>query len=112
MQTVGVLSLYAWDLARATTLASQSMAKVDIVKEPLPPILNNAQIGWVGIYVGKKEYRGGKDFVNQYTEPNEDSIHFDLHFLEARKLENDPLLKKLVEAYDADCAETLESTAD
>lgn len=104
IQTMGIMALSSWEFARSATRASQAMAQVNIVEDPIPPILNNAYIEHVSIYVGKEEYQGGRNFVNSYENGKEDSVRFDLHLYEAQKMEN-LLIGKLLEAYDADCAD-------
>ena len=61
MQTMGIMALFSWELSRAVTQASREMAQVKVVEEPMPPILNNAQIEWVSLYVGKKPFEGKAD---------------------------------------------------
>lgn len=105
IQTMGIMAFGSWEFARSATRACQAMAKVNIVEDLIPPILNNAYIEHVSIYVGKEEYQGGHNFVNSYENEKEDSMRFDLHLYEVRKMGN-PLVVKLLEAYNADCADT------
>lgn len=104
MQTMGIMALFSWELSRAVTQASREMARVKVVEEPMPPILNNAQIEWVSLYVGKKPFEGKADIQTDSITQNGENVTIDIHLCEARELQSDPLIAKLIDAYDADCA--------
>lgn len=104
IQTMGIMALSSWEFSRAAVLATQFMAKINLVEKPFPPILDNAVIEWVSIYVGRTDFRGGGDIAASYSEDVKDPWHFDIHLFKARQMEDNPLINRLVEAYDADCA--------
>ena len=104
-QTVGYLALYGWDLSRATTRAAKYAGEVKFATKPLPPVLNNAYVDWVTIYVGKNDFQGRRNIGATYVEGENDLLDMDIHLYEARKMEEKPLMQKLVEAYDADCVD-------
>lgn len=86
------------------TRASREMAQVKVVEEPMPPILNNAQIEWVSLYVGKKPFEGKADIQTDPITHNGENLMLDIHLCEVRELQIDPLITKLIDTYDADCA--------
>ncbi len=51
-------ALRCWDIIRAVLAACTKRMQVLLAKEPVPPILNNACIGWVSLYLGRKPYMG------------------------------------------------------
>ena len=104
MQTMGIMALFSWELSRAVAQASREMARVKVVEEPMPPILNNAQIEWVSLYVGKKPFEGKADIQTDSITHNGENLMLDIHLCEVRELQSDPLIAKLIDAYDADCA--------
>lgn len=104
MQTMGFMALFSWELSRAVAQASREMARVKVVEEPMPPILNNAQIEWVSLYVGKKPFEGKADMQTDSITQNGENVTLDIHLCEVRELQSDPLIAKLIDAYDADCA--------
>ena len=105
IQTMGVMALSSWEFGRAATLASQFMAKIKLVEEPVPPILDNAVVEWVSLYVGRSDFPGGDNLKACCDEKVADPWSFDIHLYEARKMEDNPLIRKLVDTYDADCTE-------
>ena len=42
----------------APLAASRKDMQVQIATEPIPPMLNNARLEWVSIYLGRKPYEG------------------------------------------------------
>ena len=105
MQTMGLMTLISWEVSRASTAACQSMAQVDIVKDPMPPILNNADAEWVSIYVGQKPFAGRSELGQCCKAQPEENVSLNLNLHKARELEENPILNRLIEAYDADIAE-------
>lgn len=104
IQTMGVMALSSWEFGRAATLASQFMAKINLVDEPVPPILDNAVVEWISLYVGRTDFHGGDNLEACCDEKVADPWNFDIHLYEARKMADNPLIRKLVDAYDADYA--------
>lgn len=104
MQTMDIMALFSWELSRAVAQASREIARVKVVEEPMPPILNNAQIEWVSLYVGKKPFEGKADMQTDSITQNGENVTLDIHLCEVRELQSDPLIAKLIDAYDADYA--------
>ena len=71
-------------------------------------MLNNARLEWISIHLGRKPYEGviqlSEQMVNESE--NENVGKYDVHLFKAREAEPNPLLHKLIDAYDADCPET------
>lgn len=103
MQTMGIMALFSWEMSRAVAQASKEMMQVQVAEEPMQPILNNSQIEWVSLYVGKKPFEGKADIQTDSTPQNGGNMTLDIHLCEARDLLSDPLIAKLIDAYDADC---------
>lgn len=53
-----VVGLHCWELTRATLAACTKQMQVLLAKNPVPPILNNARLEWVSLYLGREPYRG------------------------------------------------------
>ena len=105
---MSIFSLSGWELSRATLEASKQWMKVMMEKEPKQMILNNARIQWVSLYVGKKEWTGSTKFsdhkgISLADDGDDDDV--DMHFLSARE-SDDSLMKRLVDAFDADHPDT------
>lgn len=98
-----MVSLGCWETVRATLVACRQDMQVRIVTEPKPPILNNARLDWVSLYLGRKPYEGCLKLSEQRSEAeNEGKLDCDVHLLSVRALPPDPLLHRLLEAYDAE----------
>lgn len=83
-------------------LASRERMKVMMEKEPKAMLLNNARPQWVTLYVGKKPWKGtSKLSKHKGLSVEDEPLEMDSHFLNARE-SDDPLLKRLIEAFDAD----------
>lgn len=103
IQSMGIVSLGAWELTRSAIAASEAFAKVLIAEHPVPPILNNAFPEWVSLYVGKDGFKGPTNlrsmaFVDDKTS---DDLEMDTHLYDLRSMD-DPLVRRLVEAADED----------
>ena len=97
------VALHCWEIIRATLAACKEDMQVLIAKAPEPPILNNARIEWVSIYLGRKPYTGLTCLSKQWKDAAEyDGHEDDVCLYRPREMEPDPLLQKLVEAYDRD----------
>ena len=101
-QTMGILTLISWEFSRASTAACREMARVDIVKDPMPPILNNADVEWASIYIGRDPFAGRTEIDECYKSEPEDGTFLHLNLYKAREMEANPVLDRLIEAYDAD----------
>ena len=76
------VSLHCWELIRATLAAATSDMRVMLANNPIPPILNNARIEWVSLYLGKQPYRGISRLSEQWTEAEDfDNCENDVHRL-------------------------------
>lgn len=101
-----LVSLNCWEIIRATLAAANSDMRVLIANDPVPPILNNARLEWVSLYLGRKPYRGISTLSEQWTEAETfDACESDVHLYKVREMEPDPLLQRLIDAYDADYPE-------
>ena len=99
----GISGLYFWELARATIDACEQWMKVVLAADPVPPILNNAHIEWVTLYLGKEPFRGITQLSKQWAEAKKfDGFELDVHFYEIRKMESCQTLQRLIDAYDRD----------
>lgn len=77
--------------------------RVLIANDPVPPLLNNARLEWVSLYLGRKPYRGISTLSEQWTEAETfDACESDVHLYKVREMGPDPLLQRLIDAYDAD----------
>ena len=77
-----------------------------LANNPIPPILNNARIEWVSLYLGKQPYRGISRLSEQWTEAEVfDDCENDVHLYKVREMETNPLLQRLIDAYEADYPE-------
>ena len=100
------VSLHCWELIRATLAAATSDMRVMLANNPIPPILNNARIEWVSLYLGKQPYRGISKLSEQWTEAEDfDNCENDVHLYKVREMEANPLLQRLIDAYEADYPE-------
>ena len=100
------VSLHCWELIRATLAAATSDMRVMLANNPIPPILNNARIEWVSLYLGKQPYRGISKLSEQWTEAEDfDGCENDVHLYKVREMEANPLLQRLIDAYEADYPE-------
>ena len=101
-----VVSLHCWEIIRATLAVATSDMRVMLANNPVPPILNNARIEWVSLYLGKQPYRGISRLSEQWTEAEDfDACENDVHLYKVREMETSPLLKRLIDAYEADYPE-------
>ncbi len=76
--------------------------QVRIATDPVPPIMNNAVIEWVSLYLGREPYRGISQLSEQWLNREEfDGYEFDVHLYKIREMEKNDLLTRLIGAYDA-----------
>ena len=103
IQGNGIISLCAWEMTRATIAASEAYMKVNITNEPHPPILNNAVVEWVSLYVGERDFSGPTNLKEMalYTS----DINLDTHLYNVYAMGDKPLLRKLMDAVKLDNAE-------
>ena len=106
IHTLWMVELGCWETARATLAACRKDMEVRLVTEPKPPILNNARMEWVSLYLGRKPYEGYLKLSDQRPENDPDGLDCDVHLLRVREMDSDPLLQRLLCAYDADHPET------
>ena len=97
--------LEAWENTRAVLAACTKKMRVLLAKQPIPPILNNARLEWVSLYIGRTPYRGISRLSEQWDEGFE-GIDIDVHLYKLREMESSPLLRKLLDAYDEDHPES------
>ena len=95
--TGGIMSLYAWEMARAALAVSRMYAEVKFTEHPVPPIMNNASVEWVSLYLGEEPFTGSLSLKDMILDGEE--INLSAHVIEVRKLD-DPRAMKLVEAWD------------
>ncbi len=99
----GIASLHFWETARATIDASEQWMKVLIASDPVPPILNNARIEWVTLYLGRESFRGITKLSEQWAEAKDyDGFEMNVHLYEIRNMKPCQVLQRLIDAYDKD----------
>lgn len=100
------VSLHCWEIIRATLAACTEEMRVVLANNPIPPILNNARLEWISLYLGRQPYRGFSRLSEQWAEDDEfDGLEADIHLYKAREMEPSPLIQKLLDAYDSDFPE-------
>lgn len=100
-------SLNCWEITRACIAAATNYQFVKIANDAVPPILNNAIIQWVTLYLGRKPYRGISLLSEQWADGEEfDGYEADTNLYKIREMEQNPLLQKLIAAYDEDFPDT------
>ena len=102
LQTMGTLSLSSWEFSRATTRACRYMTEVRISNKAVPPVLNKAEVEWISLYVGRKPFHGGDNIQSNYAA--DDEVDFDIHLYKLREMEDNPVIRRMIHAYEADCA--------
>lgn len=102
LQTMGVLALSSWEFSGATARACRQMNRVSIRNEAVPPILNKAEVEWLSLYVGRKPFEGGDNIQSNYDV--DDKADFDIHLYKLREMEDNPVINRMICAYEADCA--------
>lgn len=102
LQTMGVLALSSWEISRATARACRHMNRVSIRNEAVPPILNKADVEWISLYVGRKPFEGGDNIRSNYVA--DDEVDFDIHLYRLREMEDNPVIERMIHAYEVDCA--------
>ncbi len=107
-----VVGLHCWELTRATLAACTKQMQVLLAKNPVPPILNNARLEWVSLYLGREPYRGISRLSEQWAESEDfDGVEADVHLYKVREMDRTPLLQKLIDAYDQDYPEATHEEA-
>ena len=101
LQTMGTLSLSSWEFSRATTRACRYMTEVRISNEVVPPVLNKAEVEWISLYVGRKPFQGGDNIQSNFVV--DDKVDFDVHLYKLREMEGNPVIERMIQAYDEDC---------
>ena len=102
-----IVSLSCWDIIRATLHACTKDMHVLLANDPKPPILNNAMIEWVSLYLGREPYKGLLRLSEQWAKSEEfDGIEGDVRLFKVREMEKDALLQRLIDAYDIDFLES------
>ncbi len=98
-----IIGLHCWEVIRAVLAANREDTAVALAMEPKPPILNNARIEWVTLYLGRKPYDGLTRLSQQWKSMEEfDGYETDIHLFKLREMSADPLLQCLIDAYDTD----------
>ena len=98
-----IIALHCWEIIRSVLAANREFARVLLANNPKPPILNDARIEWVTLYLGRKPYDGFTRLSQQWKSMEEfDGYETDIHLFKLREMPRDPLLQRLIDAYDAD----------
>lgn len=98
--------LHCWEIMRAALAACTEDMRVVLSTNPKPPILNNARLEWVSLYLGRQPYRGISRLSEQWAEGDDfDGLEADIHLYKLREMEPNPLVQELIEAYDRECPE-------
>ena len=97
------VSLTCWETIRATISASRKYFRIFLADHPEPPILNNARVNWVSLYLGRMPYEGISRLSEQWASAESwADVDRDVHLFEVRNMEPHPALQRLIEAYDLD----------
>lgn len=100
------VSLFCWETMRATLAACKKDLRVMIAANPEPPILNNARIQYVSLYLGRSPYVGISKLSEQWERAEDfDGFEVDVHLVKVRELPATPVLEKLIDCYDQDHAD-------
>ena len=102
LQTMGVLALSSWEFSQATARACRHMNRVSIRNVAVPPILNKADVEWISLYVGRKPFEGGDNIRSNYVA--DDEVDFDIHLYRLREMEDNPVIERMIHAYEVDCS--------
>ena len=98
-----IAGLVCWETIRAVLKACTKEMQVRLTGHPAPPILNSARIGWVSLYLGRKPYQGISRLSEQWAEAEDfEGTEADVRLYKVREMEENPLLTRLIEAYNAD----------
>ena len=107
-----MVGLHCWELTRAALAACTKEMQVLLAKNPVPPILNNARLEWVSLYLGRLPYQGISRLSEQWAESEDfDGVDADVHLYKVREMECTPLLQRLIDAYDKDYPEAAHEEA-
>ncbi len=105
IQQMWTFSFACWEIVRATLAACSADLQVVIANRPIPPILNNAVVEWVSLYLGKEPYKGINMLSQQWVETEDfDGIESDVHLYKVREMEQNDALQRLITAFDDDYA--------
>lgn len=77
------------------------MTEVRISNEAVPPVLNKAEVEWISLYVGRKPFQDGDNIQSNFIV--DDKVDFDVHLYKLREMEGNPVLERMIQAYDEDC---------
>ena len=100
----GVNNLYHWEMVRATLDICERGMDAVISDRPVPPIMNNARIEWVTLFLGRQPFQGITELSRLWMESiDDDGIEVDVHLYDVRRMKTDPVLQRLIDAYDSDC---------
>lgn len=100
------VSFFCWETIRATIAACTKDLRVQIASNPIPPILNNARLEYVSLYMGKSPYVGISKLSEQWESAEDfDGFEVDVNLVKVRELPPSPVLQKLIDCYDQEYAE-------
>lgn len=103
INTLTRVSLICWETIRATLAACRMDLRVLIASNPVPPILNNARIDWVSLYLGQSPYVGISRLSEQWASSEDyDGLESDVHLVKVREMLPNPVLQKMVACYEQD----------
>ncbi len=98
-----VTGLRCWELTRAVLASCREDIVAVLTSTPRPPILNCARLEWVSLYLGIEPYRGATRLSQQWQSAEEfDGYEADVHLYKLREMPSNPLLQRLIDAYDLD----------
>lgn len=108
IHSMQILGLACWEMVRAVLAAAREDMRTKIVEIPVPPILNNARIEWISIYLGRKPYDGIIQLKDMMDADSCDAMSFyNVHLFNARESEPNDLIQRLLDAYNLDFPEDL-----
>ena len=93
------------EVERAAVNACEHALDIQMSDKPNLPYLNRARVEWLSVYVGRKEF-GGLTEIGQKFDPGEEPDYpFRCRLLRARERMDDPLVSRLIRAYEEDLEE-------
>ena len=96
-----IFSIFGWEETCAVLVAGRRDIQISVSKESTSTILNAAFPIWVSLYLGRKPY-AGKCKLSEQTRGEDQSVDLDVNLYKVREMEQNPVLQRLIEAFDKD----------
>ena len=101
--SVGILQ--ASEVERAAVNACEHALDIQMSDKPNLPYLNRARVEWLSVYVGRKEFGGLTEIGQKFNPGEEPDYPFRCRLLRARERMDEPLVSRLIRAYEEDLEE-------